>query len=332
MEFKIKKPDAILSFDFAKDGITQSFISTWRKCPTRARLGLKGYYIPGESASLVFGSVFHAAMEYCLYEIKNGVSHPDEFGEPAMLESISDYIHEHFNEEFLAASADGKKFYADAFEFIPILMHRYFKFWKEDFFGEHQKEFIHIEKEFAVPLNGILLRGKIDAIFKQANGLWLMEHKTKSVIPDEVLSMTISRDLQVMMYILCHYLETGVWMKGVLYNVIRKPGLRKKITESTKEFHRRCLDDVDGRPQWYFIRYVAPISEKALITFQHRLKVELDKIQEWFSTSEIFDAQYTHECQGVYGRCPFLVYCDSDKTDTTFLQMKKSHHPELKGV
>jgi len=319
-----------LSFSLKDDGITQSLITAWRRCPTRARMIMQGYYRPGHSRAIIFGSVFHSAIEWSLnkYKLREAI-HPAWFFEPENKTKLANHLTKTFQSEFEKADATGKSYYEEAFNIIPIMIPRYFKYWKEDFFGETKKEFIELERSFKVETELLTFKGKKDGVYKEGDDLWLLENKTKSQIPEDAISMTISRDLQVMLYILCHYLETEQIPKGVLYNIIRKPGLRKKIAESYKDFLKRIAQDIDDRPQHYFIRFPVIISWEEVMKFKIKLYNEMEQFIKWYKSKPELDPQYTHECNSVYGKCGFLEYCDSGGKDFSMLQVLKNHHPEL---
>jgi len=337
VKFKLKEAvEAVrkkepIPFSLKRDGITQSLLTSWRKCPTRTRIAMKGYYIPGASKALIFGSVFHSALEWSLSQLKERAGIPEWFSEPSVLLELMDALKNEFQDEYNEANGDGKSFFDESYEMVPIIIPRYFKYWKEDFFGDTKKEFVEIERSFSTPFNDLItLRGKRDGIYAEPSGAkWLMEHKTKGMIPEEALSMTISRDLQVMMYSLAYYLETGEHLRGVLYNIIRRPGLRKKAIESRTQFMQRVLEDIDSRPQHYFIRFPAPVSVTAIEAFRIKFEKEINRFIEWTQEDEKFDIQHTHECTSMFGKCPFLQLCDSEGTDYSMLQVRKSHHPEL---
>ena len=349
MKFKIEDPNAkfqalmnnaiktiksvpLHRYDLLEDGVTMSLMTAWRSCPTKARCIMQGMYKPGFSRAITFGNVFHSALEWGLTQYKNGnIETPDWFTDTCNIRALVESLSKEFSAEYTLADGTGKGYFDEAFNFLPIIIPLYFKYWKEDFFGAEKKEFIEIEKSFNVKyLDRVMLRGKRDAIYKDANGgLWLMEHKTKAQIPEHALSMTISRDFQVMLYIAAYYIETGIKLKGVLYNIIRKPMLRQKRTESIDEFYKRVAMDIQQREQHYFIRFPVSIPWSDVGVFMHRFEKEMIEFISWVHDDPELDYQFTKECNGVYGQCPFLDYCDGGKSDTSLYHVRERLHPEL---
>jgi len=265
-------------YNLLDDGATMSLLTTWRSCPTKARCVMAGMYKPGFSKAIIFGNVFHSALEWVLNQYKAGVlDSPDWFYDTCNLRALIQSLNEEFSAEYTLADGTGKGYFDEAFNFLPVVIPLYFRYWKEDFFGDDKKEFVEIEKSFKVKyLDKVSLRGKRDAIYKDSKcDMWLMEHKTKSRIPEHALSMTISRDFQVMLYIAAYYLETGIKLKGVLYNIIRKPMLRQKKTESQGDFFKRVAVDIKQREQFYFMRFNVPIPWSDIGVFLLRFEKEI---------------------------------------------------------
>lgn len=306
------------------DGVTMSLFSIYRTCPTRARMALKGYYIPGNSASLIYGNVFHEAMDLCLNEIKKGcIQAPEEFDREFM-KKLALQLHNNFEEEYNASEAKFKQEFLLTFEVMEYLIPQYFKFWAEDFFGPNKKEYIQIEKTFKVPFAGTFLKGKKDGVYLDVNkNGWLLEHKTKSQIKEEALSMTIARDFQNNLYMLAHYLEEKVKLKGVLYNIVRKSSLRQKAGETPVEFARRIGQDISDRPDFYFIRFHVNIPWSHISTFSRKFYKELKNFLAWWESDERNDYEFTGNCVNQFGACPYIVYCDSGRENLEGLEQRE---------
>ncbi len=311
------------------DGVTMSMLTTYRTCPTEARMSFSGYYFPGTSAALIYGSVFHEAMDICLNCIKAGIiKSPEDFDKDFMTNLLLQ-LHGNFEEEYNAAELKFKEEFIMSFGIMRYLIPEYFKFWKEDFFGDNKKEYVNIEEVFNVPFAGTKLRGKKDGVFLDTKKHhWLLEHKTKSQIKEDALSMTVARDFQNNLYMLAHYLETGIKMKGVLYNIVRKSSLRKKVNETGEEYVRWVGADIKERPDFYFVRFLVGIDWKIISSFSRKLAKEVSQFLKWWETDEKFDSEYTHSCSAVYGTCPYIQYCDSGHQNFSGLEQRELF-PEL---
>jgi hypothetical protein len=114
--------------------------------------------------------------------------------------------------------------------------------------------------------------------------LWLQENKTKGQVDMYMIQNTLNQDLQTMIYsyALAH-LKGPV--SGVLYNVIRRAQLRIRVNESHKDFIARVGDDIEKRPDFYFIRWSTPITPQDVEAFLTRqLDPILEAIYDWWES------------------------------------------------
>jgi hypothetical protein len=105
-----------------------------------------------------------------------------------------------------------------------------------------------------IPRIEVLLRGRIDEVIEINGELWLQENKTKSRIDLAVLQDTIPENIQVMFYAVAASIKYGRPVKGVIYNVIRKPGQRQRQKESDADFLKRIASEIEDQPSYYFYR------------------------------------------------------------------------------
>lgn len=110
------------------------------------------------------------------------------------------------------------------------------------------------EIQIRVPAVEILLRGRIDGVIEVNGELWLEENKTKSRIDMSALADTIPENIQVMFYAVAASIKYKRRVKGVIYNVIRKPGQRQRQKESDEEFVKRIEQEIVDNPNYYFHR------------------------------------------------------------------------------
>lgn len=111
------------------------------------------------------------------------------------------------------------------------------------------------EISIRIPAGVIIpLRGRIDEVIDNG-GMWIQENKTKSQINVSFIQDTIHANIQVMFYAICAELKYGRPCKGVIYNVIRKPGQRQRQTESNEDYLQRIHDEVYSNPEYYFYRF-----------------------------------------------------------------------------
>ena len=309
-------------------GVTQSLLKTFMQCPTKARIYLKGYYKPGFSESLMFGSIFHEFLDVILTNtiLKNKDMSYSDFeirihGSPAPFEMK---VRKRFEEAYEHSDGNGKDIINKCINLAWVIVPLYFNHWKEDFFGEKKKNWLCVEEEFNVNL-GIPFRGKWDGVFSYGpNDVWIFETKTKGRINEDGLIKTVSRDFQVLSYMVAYYLKYKVFPKGVIYNVVRKPGLRQGKSEDWYKFLHRIKEDIEKRPEWYFMRYESSVSEESIKKFAFKLSNLIVQFVKWYKSSNIEDdIQNTSECVNVYGTCPNIDYCNSNFSNKQGLQEKE---------
>ncbi len=327
----INKDTEYYNYDINKDGFTQSLLTQWMKCPVSARTKLKGLYKPGFGSAIMFGSVFHEYMDVMLHLYQdNKFTNPEQCYDVAFMAIVNQQIKNNFMSEYIEATSEGKDVLNECYDLCAIVVPEYFMYWKDDFFGDNKKDWLEIEGEFNVKVSGGQFRGKRDGVFAtKQNKKWLFETKTKSRFDDDILMKIIPRDFQVRSYMLAWYLEFGEHLQGVLYNVIRKPQLRKTVKETQGQFLQRIKIDINDRPDFYFSRYEVSISENEISKFSLSFQNTTLKFADFVSANENTDVEHIHECNSVYGACPFLDYCSSNKQDTSLLHVKTKLFSEL---
>ncbi len=295
-----------LVYDFSKHGVTQSLLGKWRECPTKARMYLQGYHRPMTSIALTFGNMFHHLCEKFYTEVKKQ------------------------DDEYQRTPAEDRGVYEDAIMFCKIVFPEYLDYWKGDFSGEKKKNWVALEKQFAMPVFDSNFIGKRDGEYRDQSGaLWLFETKTKSRWNELNLGMIIARDLQVNSYMLAQEFDYNEKPVGVLYNVVRRPQLKQKKDENKEQFGNRIREDVRERKEFYFTRLEVPILPDQIQDFSGRFKQELSDFVEWSKRPHALDRQCNNACESVYGPCDFLKYCHSGKKDTQGLSIRKKMFNEL---
>ena len=86
-----------------------------------------------------------------------------------------------------------------------------------------------------------LLAGRVDGIVRKQDGsLYLLEHKTASIIGSDYVGK-LWTDFQIVLY--SHYLrQLGIPLEGVVYNILVKPKLQQGRGETEAEFQARAAD------------------------------------------------------------------------------------------
>lgn len=333
---KIKDQTDLFQYDPTKHGVTQSSLNTWMDCEKKARYYFRGLKSVGNGATsmpLTFGSVFHDFQDVVLSDIKSGLLKNSSEVEECIKE-ISKHVYEKFkwDEKAKESNATGQANIRESFKFMEQLIPRYFNFYKRDFYTFKWKG---IEEEFKVNIHKIPVKGKRDGVMdvddavNKRLGLFLMEHKTKSRFDTDALQKTLPSMYQVLVYVLTYYLEHEKIIDGVCYNVIRKPALRKKVSETTDQFIARCMVDIDKRPQYYFVRFWHEFDMTDLAIFSETFSNQILKFKQWQAQNENLDVRNTSKCQAMYGTCQYIDYCTSGETDIAGLEIKEKLFSEL---
>ena len=120
--------------------------------------------------------------------------------------------------------------------------------------------------------------GTIDGYGRlEDNRFCLLEHKTTSdsISPDSEYWQRLQFNIQILNYvdILNQY---KMPLHLVVYDVIKKPGLRVRQNENLENFQKRLKKDIESRPDFYFARREVPILSDSLAEFRS-LKTEIIK-------------------------------------------------------
>jgi hypothetical protein len=158
----------------------------------------------------------------------------------------------------------------------------------------------------------IPLRGRIDEVIEN-NGMWIQENKTKSKIDISHIQDTLHANIQVMFYAICAELKYGRPCKGVVYNVIRKPGQRQRQKESDNDFIKRIVADIEDNPAYYFYRLKYEFAPGMVKTWQREsLLPLLYKVYLWWKSIEKNPTNPWMDENGnvnpFHGRKPFGIY------------------------
>lgn len=322
---KGSKPKIKPLWNLYEHGLTQGAINTFLECREQFRLKyVEGWYKKKLSDAIEFGLCFHD----CLATVQTDPS-------ITVQSAISKYQAKRIKENQLTGG-DIQKFECLLGQ-CEITLEEYQKHNKFD----HLREWLAREKTFCVKYTDIPLRGRWDGLFYLQEGkkkvLRLHETKTKAIIDEEGIKGTLPFDTQTMLYMLACKLEYGVTPGGVIYDVIRRPGLRQGVKESLTDFLARTRKDIQDRPKWYFLRWQVDITEKCLAEWESLFfRPVLNQITDWATaTAAQLDGKHPlnwmnpNQLFSKYGKCDLFDLIT--KRSTFGLSRKKVPFPELEG-
>jgi len=282
-------------------GITQSLLGSWQVCKRRFLYQINGWYHPMKVKNMEYGSMNHEVLDKLYTGHFQGSIKPGDFID-VITETISGYK---MSDVFTQEEQQNLKAIAQA------VMESYVVYYAKDF---QEMRLEAIEETFEIQYICALLRGKIDGRFADKHkGLWHLEHKNYSQINADTLLLKLTFDLQNLFYYLADYLRRNRMLLGVLYNVVRKPSVKKALSNS--EIYTYLKDLIRKTPKHYFLRYEIPYGLVDILPFMDSLERKLDLLRgeieevrrEPERTQVVF---YKNECacEMPYS-CEFLNVC-----------------------
>lgn len=260
-------------------------------CRESFRLGaVEGWTPKNIKVPLEFGSAFHKCMEY----VEGG-------GRVENIDRVcDDYLSARKKDKNAGMTADDLTDLERVMGMVEVTYQAYFDYWNDvpTFVSAKRKyrdsafKYKYQEEAFDVVHllpsgRKVRLRGRWDAVLTHpiTKRLMLQENKTKERIDEYAITHGLKKDLQTQFYLWSLHLTEGVYPRHVLYNVIRRPGLRPGVKETVVEFVKRVSDDIDARPDHYFMRWVVDVDIEDIVNFRDRtLNPLLATIVEWWDS------------------------------------------------
>ena len=306
--------------DIKRDGITQSLISVYMKCPREFLFKMHKLHSEGKRTAFAFGSITHETLD----KIYNYFMKHEELPKITLIKKwVYTYPEEHPKWLPISTPPETKeRFIAVCYTIVTEYI-RHYK--KKDFVPGR---IIGAEDEFDIKYMGYRLLGKKDLRFNINGGRWIMETKTASRIVESDYMESLGMNFQNLFYVLAEEIESQETCHGVLYNVVRNPGL--KFKNSLEEYCNRIRRDIRSRPDFYFIRYEIPYTSDDKKLFKQDLDEILPDIciKLMAGTPKSF-WHNRRMCVGKF-KCSFLPVCTSGKL--IGYTQGESLFPELENV
>ena len=287
----------------AKDIWTVSRLKTYQVCPFKEQLRYREGLAPikGRSA-LAFGTAIHKGLE---------TRDIDE----ALNVLITDYPHtqEEADEQDVALVT------------VRALLEGYFE--RYPAFDHHKPEF-----EFEMPMltdrgrksTKLKIAGKLDDLVKINNRWWIVEYKTASRLDSSYFDR-LYVDSQITMYM--YAMERLDYNPaGVIYRVIRKPGLRRGRTEALEAFLERLRKDIAERPEFYYEERMLYRDKRDLGEFEETIYLEAKQANDCARKGRCF--RHSTACS-MYGACEYLPLCMGEAGAREALYEIREPHEEL---
>lgn len=177
------------------------------------------------------------------------------------------------------------------------------------------------EKEFQVrlgKLRGVKLVGKVDGLLEDySNKKWIREVKTTGLSPRQ-FNGRMNTSSQATGYVYAMN-KAGHPVQGVMYDVIKRPLLRKRQTESCSDFCDRIVEDykIDANaPQNLrksYLRAFIYRSPYALMEYEKDMERLVKALRHTYKKDNWYRNQ--DQCWNFNSLCPFEKICWMDPVD-----------------
>jgi hypothetical protein len=158
---------------------------------------------------------------------------------------------------------------------------------------------------------------KIDKVLQdnKTKELWILDHKCKSRFDVDTLTKKIVIDQQLHLY--RKGFETAYKRKvtGIIWDLIRKSGLRMtKKDVDMNAFMNRVKEDIEKRPEWYFVSIPLRLRPEYSEDFDRELDTEMTQLYADLEKGEAAFIKNTDVCSDPF-TCDFLDGCSSGNMD-----------------
>lgn len=318
-------------YDLVNDGVTQSMIATILACPAKAKWRYRELLASPPSrgvGALDFGDLFHRALDQLHQRAQaQSIELVDQMADDCINKVKADDL------ALIRSSVSD----LDAEQDLEIrtgmaraVMHEYVKQYPTDF---DPNFWVAIEEQFQASYQydqtPIKVLGKYDGVVRAADGkLWLLETKTRANPYDEVTLDKLEYDLQVNLYWWSMLQKYGEMPGGVLYNIIKRPQLRLKKSETVAEYVGRIRDDIKASPDSYYVRFSHPLDQDAFTKWcTNDLSLMMEVVYNWATTAEPY--RNPGSCMTYNRPCSYVKTCAHGLTQ--HLIKKDRAHSELEA-
>lgn len=177
---------------------------------------------------------------------------------------------------------------------------------------------INSEEDFRVELcDDVYFVGKVDGRLIFSNKWWVRELKTSS-LPLSQFQGRCQISAQGTGYVY-GLTKKGYDIKGILYEYIKKPMLRKGTNESVHDFGKRLMFDYRVRPKLYYDRY---LSYRSPVDVQHFVSDVTNICHDIIEKTKTGNFYRNHEqCWSFNSECPYAKICFVEKPDSLILSL-----------
>jgi hypothetical protein len=173
---------------------------------------------------------------------------------------------------------------------------------------------IFSEEEFDVPLGrSRIFRfiGRVDGRVRIVNKWWARELKTTSLNQRQFEQRQMVSP-QATGYVYGLY-KRGIDCKGVIYDYIKKPLLRKGVSDTAESFGKRIVEDYRNRPQMYYHQQYVYRTPVDLRHFEQDMTQLAREIRKRGRSGKFYRNQ--DACWSFNAECPYAKICFAETPD-----------------
>jgi len=226
-------------------------------------------------------------------------------------QSVLAYIKKTYDEEIASTSPDEQE-HLTIGKYTAIGMFGHCPFLKSHF------EEVLSEKEFRVKLSrGVYYKGRVDGLVKKDGMWWIRELKTTSQTQRQ-FGQRASISAQATGYVWA-LKQLGYDIKGVMYDFIKKPLLRKRVSEDQFEFGARILSDYKLKQEFYYSQIMSYRTDREIKMWEEDAVSLAKEIASKKRTGRYY--RDTSACYTFNQECPYKKICFDEKPDSLMLQL-----------
>lgn len=199
----------------------------------------------------------------------------------------------------------------------------------------YKLEVLKVEYQFQIQDPNVprrKLTGKIDLLLRDSSKrIWIMDHKSVSRI-DQRFANGFRTNRQMQIYLMGARFDPNILslgkVAGVIPNLIRKPQLRRKVSETTEqEFHARVRADIDARQDEYFFSDMIPFEPAINKDTEEEVWPLIKEIRKPLKERLMY--KNPAHCESYLGKCAFHDICHKVPGFESGYTQKTARHEEL---
>jgi hypothetical protein len=198
------------------------------------------------------------------------------------------------------------------------------KQWRDEY------EEVQSEINFNLPLsNGIDFCGIIDGLVKKDGNWFIRELKSTGLaFPQFERKANISPQVTGYVYAMR---KMGIDVKGIMYDFIKKPLLRKSANDTVDTYSARIVHDYATRPPFYFKRHFTYRTDEDIRLFEKDIMQLSEDINDKIDSGKFY--RNPNNCLNYNTECPYKKVCFAETPDPLTLQLyfKTHERKEIKN-